>query len=55
MAVQQPGSATYRSFASVRQVARRFGASPRTVRRLRRVARRHGLAARLDRWASSRG
>ena len=49
MAVQQPGSATYRSFASVRQVARRFGASDRTVRRLRRVARRHGLAARLDR------
>ena len=49
MAVQQPGSATYRSFASVRQVARRYGASARTVRRLRRVARRHGLAARLDR------
>ncbi len=49
MAVQQPGAPTYRSFASVRQVARRYGASERTVRRLRRVARRHGLAARLDR------
>ena len=38
MAVQQPGSASYRSFLTVGEVARRYGASAATARRLRQVA-----------------
>jgi kumamolisin len=48
-AVSQPGSASYRKFIGVRQTARRYGASPRTIRMLKRRARRHGLVARIDR------
>ena len=47
-AVSQPGSASYRKFIGVRQTARRYGASPRTIRTLKRRARRHGLVARID-------
>ena len=49
VAVGHPGSPTYRRFLSTRQVARRYGASRRTVAALRSVARRHGLSARVDR------
>jgi subtilase family serine protease len=48
-AVSQPGSPSYRKFVGVRQTARRYGASPRTIRTLKRRARRHGLVARIDR------
>ena len=48
-AVSQPGSPSYRKFIGVRQAARRYGASPRTIRALKRRARRHGLVARIDR------
>jgi kumamolisin len=48
-AVSQPGSPSYRKFIGVRQAARRYGASPRTIRTLKRRARRHGLVARIDR------
>lgn len=48
-AVAQPGSPTYRKFIGVRQAARRYGASPRTIRTLKRRARRHGFVARIDR------
>ena len=48
MAVQQPGSPSYRRFLTPGQAARRYGASARTGRRLRRVARRLGFVARLD-------
>jgi hypothetical protein len=48
-AVSRPGSATYRSFLGVRQVAQRYGARPRTIRAFRRAARRHGLRVRIDR------
>jgi hypothetical protein len=48
-AVSEPGSASYRRFLGVREVARRYGASRRTVRAVRRAARRHGLVASIDR------
>ena len=48
-AVSQPGSPSYRKFVGVRDVARRYGASARTIRTLKRRARRHGLVARIDR------
>jgi kumamolisin len=49
IAVSQPGSPSYRKFIGVRQAARRYGASPRTIRTLKRRARRYGLVARIDR------
>jgi kumamolisin len=48
-AVSEPGSPNYRKFIGVRQAARRYGASPRTIRALKRGARRHGFVARIDR------
>src|SRR3954454_2843032 len=48
-AVGNPASSRYRHFMSVGQVARRYGATPATRRRVRRAARRHGLVARVDR------
>jgi subtilase family serine protease len=48
-AVGQPGSASYRRFASVRQAARRYGASARTRRRASRALRRRGFRVRIDR------
>jgi subtilase family serine protease len=48
-AVSRPGSPSYRKFLGVRQAARRYGASPRTIRALKRRARRHGFVARIDR------
>jgi kumamolisin len=47
--VSEPGSPNYRKFIGVRQAARRYGASPRTIRTLKRRARRHGFVARIDR------
>ena len=47
--VSRPGSATYRSFLGVREIAQRYGARPRTIRAFRRAARRHGLRVRIDR------
>jgi kumamolisin len=46
--VSDPGSPTYRSFLAVPAIARRYGATPRTIRAFRRAARRHGLSARID-------
>ena len=34
-AVSQPGSPSYRKFIGVRETARRYGASPRTIRTLK--------------------
>jgi kumamolisin len=48
-AVGDPSSASYRRFAGVDRVARRYGARPRTVRALRAALRPHGLSARVDR------
>jgi subtilase family serine protease len=48
-AVGRPGSTTYRRFLGVGQIARSFGARPKTVRAFRRAARRHGFTARVDR------
>jgi kumamolisin len=47
--VTSPGSASYRHFVSVRQAARRYGASPRRIRALKRRARGYGFKARIDR------
>lgn len=47
-AVQQPGSAGYRDFATAPQVAARYGATPATRAAFLRAARRHGLSARID-------
>lgn len=47
-AVQTPGSATYRRFAAVPQVARRYGASPDTVRAFRHAAEKRDLRVKVD-------
>jgi subtilase family serine protease len=48
-AATSPGSASYRHFLSARQAARRYGASPRTIRAFKRGARAYGFRARIDR------
>ena len=48
-AVGNPSSNSYRQFSSQAATAKRYGASPATIRRFKRAVRRHGLRARVDR------
>ena len=48
-AVGDPTSSSYRRFATLRQAAGRYGATPATVSAFRRAARRHGFTLTLDR------
>lgn len=47
--VSQPSSSQYRHFLTLRQVASRYGASPRTINAFKRAGRRHGLEVTIDR------
>lgn len=47
-AVGAPGSPSYRRFADPATVARRYGASQGTIRKLKRAAARHGLTVKVD-------